>query len=117
MAVKIRNYFDLKDRVMQQVYSIWFMRRMLPLVLVEAVFLGVAVRLADLYVSFGNVLGNFTDMPNIFAAGKFVLRAVLDTEFATGVVVLGGVALGMLFLRHTLRSTQFLLRRFSIVSR
>ena len=97
----------IKKTVMRRVRAIWFMRRVLPLLVLETVAVAFIVRQLAAYVFFNQVLQNaiahtFTRSPVMMA--DFFFRALLNTDLAVQILAAGSVLIGALLLRDTVRT-------------
>ncbi|TSC70049.1 MAG: hypothetical protein G01um101470_900 [Parcubacteria group bacterium Gr01-1014_70] len=106
---------SIKKIVMRKVRIIWFVRRVLPLLLLETVAVGFIVRQLAASVFFNQVLQNaivhtFSRSPVMMA--DFFFRAFLNTDIAVQLLIAGSVLMGMLFLRDAGRT----LRTFTLKS-
>lgn len=96
----------IKTTVMRRVRFIWFMRRMLPFLIIETVAVAFVVRQLAESVFFNHVLQNailhtFTRSP--FMIVDFFFRAFLHTEGLVQILFLASLLVAVLLARDTLR--------------
>ena len=109
--MKQRNYFNLSERIMQRVYLIWFSREVLPYVLVEGVLLQDVSRIADAYVSFGNVWGNLISTGGVQQVVVLLASAIRHVEFTALSAIVASLVLTFWLLRNILKIRTVLTRR------
>lgn len=113
-TVSISPY--MKQAVMRRVKTIWFTRRVLPLLLLETTAVWFAMQNIAEYVFVNNVLQNaivhtFSRSPIMML--EFFFRAFLNTEVLVQMFVLASLVVGIFIARDALRT----IRNFSPLSR
>ena len=91
---------SIKKIVMRRVRVIWFMRRVLPLLVLETVVVAIIARQLAESIFFNQVLQNaiihtFARSPAMMA--DFFFRAFLNTDTIVQLLVAGSLLVGMLF--------------------
>jgi len=91
---------SIKKIVMRRVRVIWFMRRVLPLLVLETVVVAIIARQLAESIFFNQVLQNaiihtFARSPVMMA--DFFFRAFLNTDTIVQLLVAGSLLVGMLF--------------------
>lgn len=108
----------IKKIIMRRVRVIWFVRRVLPLLILETAAVALVVRQLAQSIFFNHVLQNavvhtFSRSPVTIV--DFFFRAFLNTESAIQLLVLGSILVGMLFARDALRTLRaFLLKQSNL---
>ena len=90
-----------KNRVLWKVYAIWFMRRIVPLIAVQIVFLLIALRVFANKVFVGKVLENATGAAdsNLWEFIKYIFTAFFGTHTLVQIAILLGLGISSLILR------------------
>lgn len=104
---------QLKNRIMHRVYGIWFVRRVLPRLLIEGAVAFIIVRELANRVFVNHVLSNaalhtFARTPLEFV--QYFGRAFMNTESLTQILLAGSFILASLLVRDFLHTT----RRFAV---
>lgn len=105
----------VKQAIMRRVKTIWFIRRVLPLLLLETTAVWFAVQNIAEHVFVNNVLQNavihtFSRSPVMML--EFFFRAFLNTEVLVQMFVLASIVVGTFIARDALRT----IRNFSPLS-
>src|SRR3989338_2926600 len=98
---------SIKKIVMRRVRVIWFMRRVLPLLVLETVVVAIIARQLAESIFFNQVLQNaiihtFARSPVMMA--DFFFRAFLNTDTIVQLLVAGSLLVCMLFSRDSFRT-------------
>ena len=106
----------VKQTVMRRIKMIWFIRRVLPLLLLETTAVWFAVQNIAEHVFVNNVLQNavvhtFSRSPVMII--EFFFRAFLNTETLVQLFILASLVVGTFIARDALRT----IRNFSPLSR
>ena len=101
----------IKNTVMRRVRVIWFMRHVLPLLILETAAVALIVRQLAASIFFNQVFQNaavhtFSRSPVMMV--DFFFRAFLNTDNIVQVLVLGSFLVGMLFMRDAFRTLRTL---------
>ena len=97
----------IKTTVLRRARAIWFTRRVLPFLLLEAMAVAFVVRQLAASIFLNSVLQNamvhtFTRSPIMIA--DFFFRAFLNTNTLVQLLVLASTLMGILLMRDTLRA-------------
>jgi len=96
---------------MRRVYFTWFVRRVMPLFVLEVGVFSAVFMSIQSYVSFGSVWNTAfvrATQHSVGSFGWYILASLSNTEFAAKVLALTGFAIIWLLTRDTLRiSRQF----------
>ena len=95
-----------KNRILWRVYTIWFFRRIVPLILFEIIVLVVALKLLANMVFVGKVIENaaLASGSNYWAFFKYLLAAYFQTHPAVQIAIIVGLGLVALLLRDLVRA-------------
>ena len=95
----------LKNRILWRVYLIWFLRRILPLMAVQIVMLGVALKIFAGNVFVIKVLKNGYLVANMgyWSFFKFLFYSFLGTRPLTQIALILGLAVTSLIIRDFIR--------------
>lgn len=98
---------SVKKIVMRRIRVIWFVRRVLPLLIFETAAVTLIVRQLAESIFFNQVLQNaiahtFSRSP--FMIADFFIRAFLNTDTVVQLLVAGSLLVGAFILRDALRS-------------
>lgn len=98
---------SIKKIVMRRVRVIWFVRRVLPLLVLETAVVALIARQLAESIFFNQVLQNaivhtFAHSPVMMAG--FFFRAFLNTDIMVQLLVAGSLLVGMLFMRDAFRT-------------
>ncbi len=98
-APTLNEFF--KNRILWKIYAIWFMRRILPLILGQIIVLIIALWVFARKVFVGKVLENATGAAdaNFWDFIKYILSAFLQTHTLVQIAILLGLGLGALIIR------------------
>ena len=104
----------MTNRILFKVYSIWFLRRILPLIIGQVLFLVIVLRVLASRIFFGRVLENAA-----LAAGssyweffKYLLEAFSQTHLAVQLGIPLALGIGALALRDLGRAVINYIRTF-----
>lgn len=91
----------MQKRVFLKIYFIWFIRRILPLIALEVLVLGIAIRTFASKVFVGKVIENaaLASDANYWSFFKYLGNAFLQTHFVIQIVILALLGVGALLLR------------------
>ena len=91
----------LKSRILWKVYLNWFFKRILPLVVLEVLFLGTAAYLLAKYIFVGQIVNNtlLVIANNPLSAIYFLAWAFIKTHLLNKLIIIFLLSLGALFLR------------------
>lgn len=97
---------SLKNRLFWKIYVIWFLRRILPLVILQILTLALALEIFAKNVFVIKVLRNAAvgSSFNYWQTLKFLFNAFVNTHLITQVAILLVLGFGALILRDVLRS-------------
>ena len=96
----------IKKRILVKIYTVWFLRRILPLIIIQVVVLALALKIfaKNLFVSM--VLKNAAQAADagywIFL--KYLGAAFLETRPLTQIIILIGLGVVALIIRDIIRS-------------
>jgi len=96
----------IKNRILWRVYFIWFLRRMLPIVLLQIAALVVLVKIFARNVFVSKVLENVVAASG-FGYGevfKFLLAAFINAHFAVQAVIVISLGISALIIRDIVRA-------------
>lgn len=96
----------LKNRILWQIYIVWFFRRILPLMVVEVAVIALALQLFAHNVFVAQVLENagLVASANYWNILKYLIKAFLNSKLITQLIVLGSLGLIALLIRAFLKS-------------
>ena len=106
---------QLKKRTMRRIYTIWFVRRVLPIVAAELIIFVSAIIGAKSYVSFGDVLNNAVTRATHYplgASGNFWLAAFAHTEWLALLFMGAALVLGGMLARNVVQASRMLKGNF-----
>lgn len=91
----------LKSRILFRVYAIWFLRRIVPLVVIQIIGLVMALKLFANNIFVSKVFQNaeLVAGENLWNILKYLVLAFLQTRFIIQILVLLGLGIGALILR------------------
>ena len=91
----------MTDKILWKIYLIWFLRRIVPLVLVQIVFLVIFLKLLAGKVFFGKVIENaaLASGSNYWEFFKYLVSAFFTTHIAVQLFILLILGIGALLLR------------------
>lgn len=91
----------MSNKILWKVYVIWFLRRIVPLMLVQIVFLVIFLKLLANKIFFGKVIENaaLASDSNYWEFFKYLLGAFFQTHFIVQIFILLVLGIGALFLR------------------
>src|SRR3989344_7438318 len=91
----------LKNRILWKIYLIWFLRRIVPLILLQVLALGLVLQLFSKNVFVSQVLRNagLVASDNYLAILKYLAKAFLNTHLITQLVIFGGLSVFALLIR------------------
>ena len=99
---------ELKAQIMRKIYLAWFLQKVLnPTTLKVGVLAVLAWQLTS-YVSFKNVLANWTFDGGLSASYSFLQSAISNTEIMTQVLVIGIGVFAILLLKDAFSKTIFI---------
>lgn len=89
------------NKILFKIYTVWFIRRILPLMLIQIAFLVVALKLLAKKVFFGKVIENaaLASGASYWEFFKYLLEAFLGTTIIVQISVLLALGVGALLLR------------------
>ncbi len=104
----------MTNKILWKVYTIWFLRRIVPLMLVQIVFLVAVLKLLAGKIFLGKVLENaaLAANSNYWEFFKYLLQAFSQTHVAVQVFILVILGIGALLLRDLGRIVVHYLRTF-----
>ncbi len=95
----------MSNKLLWKIYTIWFLRRIVPLMLVEIVFAVVVLKLLASTVFFGKVMENAALASNssYWEFFKYILNTFFQTHVAVQLFILLILGVGALLLRDLKR--------------
>src|SRR5437762_246322 len=95
----------MTHRILFKVYTIWFLRRIVPLVLAQLVFLVFVLKALGDKIFFGRVISNarLAAHSSYWEFSKYLLGSFLQTHFAVQIFILVALGIGALLLRDLVR--------------
>ena len=104
----------MTNKILWKVYTIWFLRRIVPLMLVQIVFLVAVLKLLANKIFFGKVLENaaLAADSNYWEFFKYLLNAFFQTHIAIQLFILIVFGVGALALRDLFRAVTNYFRTF-----
>lgn len=98
---------SVKKRIMRNVYGVWLMRMMAPIVFVELPVLTVLAYFAAKFIFVQRVLENLAaSASGIGDALRFMSSAFMHTHIQTQLVLVSGLVVGMFLARDLMRSVR-----------
>jgi len=96
----------IKKRILIKIYTVWFIKRVLPLVLVQILLLGLAVKFFADNVFVSKVLQNAIHAGDAgyLDSLKYLGLAFLQTNSLNQIAILIGLGFGALLIRDFIRS-------------
>src|SRR3989344_6838928 len=96
----------IKNRILWRVYFIWFLRRMLPIVLIQIAVLVVLVKIFASNVFVSKVLENVVAASGFGYAEvfKFLLTAFVNAHIVVQAVIIIGLGVSALVIRDIVRA-------------
>ncbi len=104
----------MSNKILWKVYTIWFLRRIVPLMLAQAFFLVIFLKLLADKIFFGKVMENavLVSGSNYWKFFKYLLGAFFQTHVAVQLFVLLILGIGALLLRDFGRALVSYLKTF-----
>lgn len=104
----------MSNKILFKVYTIWFLRRILPIMFAQAVFLVVFLKLLASKVFFGKVFENaaLAAHSSYWEFFKYLLNAFFQTHFLIQLLILLAFGFGALLLRDLARAAVNYLKTF-----
>lgn len=105
---------------MRNIYSIWFVRKVLPGLSIEVGVLAAFAFVAQNFIKFGHIVNNLLFRVSHQPALKLVdfwLAAFSNTELMTKLMLVGAIAVGVFIVRDAIRTTRRFTGNFFAVSR
>lgn len=101
--ITLKNF--LKNRILWRVYFVWFMRRIVPLIILQVLFFSVALQIFAKNVFVKNVFRNAAVISGFgyFALLKYMALSFLNTRPATQIVILIILGVTALLIRDFMR--------------
>ena len=95
----------MTDRILYKVYGIWFLRRIVPLMLLQIVILVGALKLLADTVFLGKILENARGAAHssYWEFFKYLVGAFFQTNFLAQIFILSVLGVGALLLRDLVR--------------
>lgn len=92
---------DIKNKVAWKIYFIWLFKRIIPLFILEIVFLVLVFYFLGKLVFVQSVFENafLSSMQNPFVVASYMFKAFLSTSIIKKIIVLGLLGLGVLLMR------------------
>ncbi|MDD5431268.1 MAG: hypothetical protein PHP03_03555 [Candidatus Pacebacteria bacterium] len=96
----------LKARILAKIYFVWFLRRIVPLIIIQVAAIVVALKIFAKNVFFSKYLQNMANVSDfgLWATFKFLVNSFLQTNFLVQVIVLLVLGFGALLLRDVLKA-------------
>jgi len=93
----------MTNKLLWKIYTIWFLRRIVPLILVQIIFIVIFLKLIANQIFFGKVLENaaLASDSNLWEFSQYLIGAFFQTHIAVQLSVLFLLGIGALFLRDT----------------
>lgn len=109
----------LKQRIMRRVYAIWFVKQVLPWLVLHGVLMATVLYTLAERVFINHMLQNaalhtFARSPSMFA--YYFFRAFLNTEILVQILVVGSLLFGTLIARDLWRCRPVFLNRSDLSS-
>lgn len=104
----------MTNKILLKIYSIWFLRRILPLVLAQLVFLVFVLKALGNTIFFGKVISNarLAAHSSYWEFSKYLMGAFFQTHFAVQIFILVALGIGALLLRDLVRVLSSWVRTF-----
>lgn len=96
----------LKNKIIWKVYFIWLFKRIIPLFVLELIFLTLVFYFLGKLVFVQKVFENafFSSAQNPLLVASYMFKAFLSTSLVKKIIVLGLLGLGALFMRDVGRA-------------
>ena len=96
----------IKKRILVKIYTVWFFRRIFPLILAQIVLLAIALKVFANSVFVSKVLQNAIKVGDAGYWGslKYLSISFLNTQPLTQIAILIGFGIGALIIRDVIRS-------------
>ncbi len=91
----------MTNRILFKVYTVWFLRRILPLIIAQVLFLVLVLRILASKIFFGRVLENAASAAgsSYWEFSRYLFGAFFQTSFKIQLVILLALGIGALVLR------------------
>ncbi|MBI2024700.1 MAG: hypothetical protein HYT03_01225 [Candidatus Harrisonbacteria bacterium] len=102
------------NKLLWKIYTIWFLRRILPLILIQVAVLIIVLKLLAGKIFLGKIIENasIASDSNIWEFAKYLLGAFLQTNIAVQIFIMLILSVGALILRDLGRAMFSYLKTF-----
>lgn len=92
---------NIKNKVVWKIYFVWLFKRIIPLFILEIIFLVLVFYFLGKLVFVQSVFENafLLSAQNPFLVASYMFRAFMGTSLVKKIIVLGLLGLGVLFMR------------------
>lgn len=95
-----------KKRILLKIYTLWFLNRVIPLIIIQVLILALALKIFANNVFVSKVLKNSSQIANFgyWDLLKYLIISFINTRPLTQIAILIGLGIGALIIRDIIRS-------------